>query len=105
VHVAFGRWIDLQSKIELDLFYTERKPIKRLPLGEVFLVERSSGFAVDFMQLPIELPALAGALGEMRGRVALEYVRNINYSNRTSMRALFQLVFGLTPSWPSLQWQ
>ncbi|MGH7866010.1 MAG: capsule assembly Wzi family protein [Candidatus Binataceae bacterium] len=104
VHFTIGRWLDLQSKLDLDFFFSKRQPVKRLttaPFGN----EQSYGVALDFIHLPIEISYLAGSLGEMRGRVAVEYVNGINYTNQNSMRAMVELVVGLTPSWPSLRWK
>ncbi|MGH7948988.1 MAG: hypothetical protein ACREQF_07180, partial [Candidatus Binataceae bacterium] len=98
------RWIDLQSKVDVDFFYSKRQPIKRLT-GGPFGNEESYGMSLDFMHLPIEISYLAGSLGEARGRVAVEYVNGINYTNENSMRAMVEMVVGLTPSWPSLRWK
>jgi len=41
----------------------------------------------------------------MKARAGIEYVSDINYSNESSIRALFQLSFALTPSWGGLVWR
>jgi len=104
VHLTLGRWIDLQSKLDVDFFYSKRQPVKRLTTA-AFGDEESYGISLDFIHLPIEISYLAGSLGEMRGRVGVEYVNGINYTNENSMRAMVEVVVGLTPSWPSLRWK
>ncbi len=99
--VAVGRWFDDAAKVELDLFYTERAPETN---RAILLKEHSGGAAVDFWHLPVEISPLGESLGEMRGTLSTEYVENINYSTRNSLRMMLQLSFGLTPAWSSMVW-
>jgi hypothetical protein len=104
-----GRWLTLQSKLDLSLYYTYRVPpqgidgLNKLP-GFASKDETSVGLAFDFLHLPVEFVRAADSLGEVRTRTAVEYVTNINYTTQTSVRALVQLSIGLTPGWPSFQW-
>jgi len=104
IHFTLGRWIDLQSRVDVDFFYAQRKPLERLTTPGLSN-EQSIGMSLDFIHLPIELSYLAGSLGEMRGRAGIEYVNGINYGNENSIRAVVQVVVALTPSWPSLRWK
>ncbi len=109
LNVDGGRWLTLQSKLDLSVFYTYRVPpqgiddLNKLP-GFDNKDETSVGFAFDFLHLPVEFVRAADSLGEMRARTGVEYVSNINYTTHTSVRALVQLSFGLTPGWPSFVW-
>jgi hypothetical protein len=107
-NVDGGRWLTLQSKLDMSLFYTYRVPpeisdLNKLP-GFDNKNETSVGFAFDFMHLPVEFVRAADSLGELRARTGVEYVSNINYTTHTSVRALLQLSVGLTPGWPSFVW-
>lgn len=109
LNVDGGRWLTLQSKLDLSVFYTYRVPAQgiddlfKLP-GFANKDETSVGFAFDFLHLPVEFVRAADSLGEIRARTGVEYVSNINYTTQTSLRALVQLSFGLTPGWPSFVW-
>jgi hypothetical protein len=108
--VDAGRWLTVQSKLDLSLYYTYRVP----PIVDASQIEAIQGFAnknetswglaFDFLHLPVQFARAADTLGELRARTAVEYVDDINYSTHTSVRALVQLSFGITPSWPSLTW-
>ncbi len=106
VNVALGRWLNYQSKLDVDAFYTSRKatiPVPTFPAG--LRNESSYGVAFNFLHLPVEIGALSNSLGEMRASTAFEYVNNVNYTGNTSMRAMVQLSFGFTPSWGGLVWR
>jgi Capsule assembly protein Wzi len=107
-NVDGGRWLTLESKLDLSLFYTYRVPpeisdLVKLP-GFDNKNETTVGFAFDFLHLPVEFVRAADSLGEMRARTGVEYVSNLNYTTHTTVRALVQLSFGLTPGWPSFVW-
>jgi Capsule assembly protein Wzi len=109
-NVDGGRWITKQAKLGLTLFYTYRVPphiagngLEAMP-GFANKNETSWGFAFDFLHLPIEMTRAADSLGEMRARAGLETVSDLNYTTHDSVRALVQLSFALTPSWPSFIW-
>jgi hypothetical protein len=105
INFALGRWLNYQSLLNVDTFYTSRKatiPAPSFPAG--LRNESSYGVGLDFLHLPIEIGALSNSLGEMRARTAFEYVNNVNYTSNTSMRAMVQLSVGFTPSWGGLVW-
>ncbi|HYB91448.1 MAG TPA: capsule assembly Wzi family protein [Candidatus Binataceae bacterium] len=102
VDIDFGRWSKDFAKVDLDLFYTERAPMLK---GANLSKEHSGGLAIDYWQLPVAMSGLQDSLGEVRTRIALEYVNNINYSSRNSIRSLVQISVGLNPSWRSLVWR
>ena len=107
VNFQIGRWLNYQSKLDVDFFYTSR----RASIAAVNFnpptrnTETSYGMAFDFLHLPVEMRAFADSLGEMKGRTAIEYVSDVNYSNASSMRALVQLSFAFTPGWGGFVWR
>ena len=106
IDFALGRWITYQSELNVDAFYTQRRP--NIPAAgfsaQGLSDEKSFGISLDFLHLPVEISRLSDSLGEMRGRTGVEYVDNVNYTTHSSMRALVQLSFSFTPSWGGLVW-
>lgn len=99
--IAVGRWFEDESKIDFDLFYTERAPEVR---GINLTKEHSGGTEIDFWHLPVEINQFGSTLGEVRGTASGEYVENINYSTHSSLRLMLQLSVGFTPGWHSMVW-
>ncbi|MGH7924747.1 MAG: capsule assembly Wzi family protein [Candidatus Binatus sp.] len=106
VNFELDRWINLQSRIGVDAFYTRRQAIV-LPTFQPLTrnTETGYGVALDFLQLPLEIAPLANSLGEMKARAGMEYVSDINYTNSNSFRALLQLSFAFSPSWGGFVWR
>ncbi len=107
VNFEIDRWINLQSRVGVDAFYTRRAAdipaVGFDPLGSN--TETGYGVAFDLLHLPLEISALANSLGEMKARAGVEYVSDVNYSNDNSFRALLQLSFAFTPSWGGFVWR
>jgi hypothetical protein len=107
VNFQVGRWLNYQSKFDVDLFYTSR----RASIAAVNFnpptrnTETAYGVAFDFLRLPLEMRAFADSLGEMKARTAVEYVSDVNYSSSSSMRAMVQFSFAFTPSWGGFVWR
>jgi len=106
VNFEIDRWLNLQSRLGVDAFYTRRQAIV-LPTYQppTRNTETGYGVALDFMRLPLEIQPLANSLGEMKARAGMEYVTDINYTNSNSFRALVQLSFAFTPSWGGFVWR
>ena len=102
VNFEIDRWVNLQSRVGVDAFYTRRNPYG---LSSQPNTETGYGVALDFLHLPLEIGALANSLGEMKARAGAEYVSDINYTSANSFRALLQLSFAFTPSWGGLVWR
>ena len=107
VDFEIDRWLNCQSRIGVDAFYTRRAAdiaaATFVPLGRN--TETGYGVAFDLLHLPLEISPLANSLGEMKARAGIEYVSDINYSTDSSLRALLQLSFAFTPSWGGLVWR
>jgi hypothetical protein len=105
VNFEIDRWLNLESELGVDTFYTRRQAIAvpgwHPPTSNT---ETGYGVALDFMRLPLEIAPLADSLGEMKARAGMEYVTDINYTNTNSFRALLQLSFAFTPSWGGFVW-
>ena len=104
VDLQLGRWFLKRYRTSLDLFATDRAPgigTEQFPGGTK---EYSMGSAADLWELPLMLGDRYGSLGEVRLRLAAEYVWHINYTNHDSLRTLALLSFSLTPGWSSLIW-
>ena len=106
VNFEVDRWLNLQSRVGIDTFYTRRQAIA-LPTytPPTRNTETGYGVALDFMRLPIEISPLANSLGEMKARAGMEYVTDINYTTSDSFRALVQLSLSFTPSWGGFVWR
>ncbi len=102
VNFEIDRWVNLQSRVGVDAFFTRRNPYG---LSSQPNTETGYGVALDFLHLPLEIGALANSLGEMKARAGAEYVSDINYTSANSFRALLQLSFAFTPSWGGLVWR
>ncbi len=105
VNFEIDRWLNLQSRVGVDTFYSRRQAII-LPTFQPALrnTETGYGVALDLLRLPLEIEPLANSLGEMKARAGMEYVTDINYTNDNSFRALVQLSFAFSPSWGGLVW-
>jgi hypothetical protein len=107
VDFEIDRWLNFQSRIGVDAFYTRRaadvSAVVLYPFGRN--TETGYGVAFDLLHLPLEISPLANSLGEMKARAGIEYVSDINYSTESSLRALLQLSFAFTPSWGGLVWR
>jgi Capsule assembly protein Wzi len=106
VNFEIDRWLNLQSRLGIDTFYTRRQAIA-LPFYQPPTRNSETGYgvALDFLHLPLEITPLANSLGEMKARAGMEYVTDINYTNSNSFRALVQLSFAFTPSWGGFVWR
>ena len=106
VNFELDRWVNLQSRLGVDAFYSRRQAIV-LPTFQPLTrnTETGYGLAIDFLHLPLEISPLANSLGEMKARAGMEYVSDINYTNSNSFRALLQLSFAFTPSWGGFVWR
>jgi hypothetical protein len=100
------RWVNLQSRVGVDTFYTRRQAIA-LPFytPPTRNSETGYGLALNFLHLPLEISPLANSLGEMKARGGIEYVTDINYTNNNSFRALLQLSLAFNPSWGGFVWR
>ncbi len=106
VNFEIDRWVNLQSRIGVDTFYTRGQAIVAPSFTPLLRnTETGYGVAFDFLHLPLEIGPLADSLGEMKARAGIEYVSDINYTNANSFRALLQLSFAFTPSWGGLVWR
>ncbi|HZC46634.1 MAG TPA: capsule assembly Wzi family protein, partial [Candidatus Acidoferrum sp.] len=105
VNFELDRWLNLQSRVGVDAFYTRRQAIA-LPSYQppTRNTETGYGVALDFLRLPLEISPLANSLGEMKARAGIEYVTDIDYTNNNSFRALLQLSFAFTPGWGGFVW-
>jgi hypothetical protein len=105
VNFEIDRWLNLQSRVGIDTFYTRRQAIA-LPFytPPTRNSETGYGLAVDFLHLPLEIAPLANSLGEMKARGGMEYVTDINYTNSNSFRALLQLSLAFNPAWGGFVW-
>jgi hypothetical protein len=105
VNFEIDRWLNLQSRLGVDTFYTRRQAIA-LPFYSppTRNTETGYGVALDFLRLPLEIAPLADSLGEMKARAGVEYVTDVNYTSINSFRALLQLSFAFTPSWGGFVW-
>jgi hypothetical protein len=99
--LQFGRWINRQYEAFVDFYFQRRDPLPRAGIPKK---EQSAGVAFDAWELPMEQAPLAGAVTYVSARVAGEYVSNINYTTDNNFRALFELTFGLSPTFGSLTW-
>jgi Capsule assembly protein Wzi len=106
VNFEIDRWLNLQSRLGMDTFYTRRQAIA-LPFYEppTRNTETGYGLAFDMLHLPVEIAPLANSLGEMKARAGIEYVTDINYTNSDTFRALFQLSMAFNPSWGGFIWR
>jgi hypothetical protein len=106
VNFEIDRWLNLQSRVGVDTFFTRRQAIA-LPGYQppTRNTETGYGMAFDLLRLPLEITPLANSLGEMKARAGMEYVTDINYTNSSSFRALVQLSFAFTPSWGGFVWR
>jgi hypothetical protein len=106
VNFEVDRWLNLQSRVGIDSFYTRRQAIA-LPFytPPTRNTETGYGLAFDLLHLPVEITPLADSLGEMKARAGMEYVTDINYTNSNSFRALVQLSLSFNPSWGGLVWR
>ncbi len=103
IDLDFGRWINDQYKVDVDLFYTERAP--RLNVAGISK-ERSGGFAIDALQIPtgMNLGGLS-TLGSLKVRVAFEYVHDINWiRGDNSLRTMVLISGSLWPTRASWIW-
>ena len=106
VNFEIDRWINLQSRVGVDTFYTRRQAIITPTYQPVLRnTETGYGVAFDLLRLPLEIQPLANSLGEMKARAGMEYVTDINYTNQSSFRALVQLSLAFTPAWGGLVWR
>src|SRR6202035_3951427 len=103
VHFEVDRWLNLQSRVGVDTFYTRRQAVQT-PVADPRNTETGYGVALDFMHLPLEISPLANSLGEMKARAGMEYVTDINYSNNNTFRALLQVSLAFNPAWGGLVW-
>ena len=105
VNFEVDRWVNLQSRVGVDTFYTRRQaiatPFYSPPTRNT---ETGYGVALDFLHLPLEIAPLANSLGEMKARAGMEYVTDINYTNTNSFRALVQLSLAFNPAWGGFVW-
>ena len=105
VNFEVDRWLNLQSRMGIDTFYTRRQaiatPFYSPPTRNS---ETGYGIALDFLHLPLEISPLANSLGEMKARAGMEYVTDINYTNTNSFRALVQLSLAFNPAWGGFVW-
>jgi Capsule assembly protein Wzi len=105
VNFEIDRWVNLQSRVGVDTFYTRRQaiatPFYKPPTPNT---ETGYGVALDFLHLPLEIAPLANSLGEMKARAGMEYVTDINSTNQNSFRALLQLSLAFNPSWGGFVW-
>jgi hypothetical protein len=106
VNFEIDRWLNLQSRVGMDTFYTRRQAIV-LPTytPPTRNTETGYGLALDFLRLPLEIAPLANSLGEMKARAGIEYVTDINYTNNDSFRALLQMSLAFNPSWGGFVWR
>jgi hypothetical protein len=106
VNFEIDRWLNLQSRVGVDTFYTRRQAII-LPTFQPALRNTETGYGVafDFLRMPLEIEPLSNSLGEMKARAGMEYVTDINYTNDDSFRALLQLSFSFSPAWGGLVWR
>jgi hypothetical protein len=102
IALAFGRWLDLRYKLGLEAYYEQRRPQKGTPGNNN---ESGTGLGFDFLQLPLKVSRLDGALADIKARTDFEYVKDINYGNRSSLRAMVMLSIGLTPRDGLIEWR
>jgi hypothetical protein len=105
VDLKLGRWFGNRYKFLVGLSYTERAPwmLTRTSVGAN--KERSGGINFELRCLPLRWQQGAGAMTELRVRAALEVVDNMNFTARTSVRALVLISIGIAPDWRGLTWQ
>ncbi len=105
VNFEVDRWLNLQSRMGIDTFYTRRQAIA-LPFYTPPTRNSETGYGVafDFLHLPLEITPLANSLGEMKARAGMEYVTDINYTNNNSFRALVQMSLAFNPAWGGFVW-
>ncbi|HTY56201.1 MAG TPA: capsule assembly Wzi family protein [Candidatus Binataceae bacterium] len=102
IDLALGRWLWQRYLVDVDGFYTERAAKFGVP---GLHKERSGGVAFDLLRLAQKMPKLRDALGEIRARAAVEYVKSINYApDNNSLRFTLVLTGALTPALPNLTW-
>jgi capsule assembly protein Wzi len=105
VNFEVDRWLNLQSRVGIDTFYTRRQAIITPTYQPIERnTETGYGIAFDMLRLPMEIQPLADSLGEMKARAGMEYVTDINYTTANSFRALVQLSLSFTPSWGGFVW-
>lgn len=98
VHLAVGRWLSKSSRLDLDLFHTERDP--SFPGA---WTEHGDGFSLGMAQMPQSLGPLRRELLGFKGYFALEYVRNLNnVRNANTLRAALLLSASLSPTHPTV---
>ncbi len=105
VNAKLGRWIGYTDQITGELFFERRSATSFVPATIGTNNESGFGGALDLFHTPLEVQPLGDSLGEFQARTAAEYVRDINYSNSSSVRVMLQLTIGLTPSFNSLSWK
>jgi hypothetical protein len=101
VALAFGRWLDLRYKLGLEAYYEQRRPQKGTPGSNN---ESGTGLGFDLLQLPLKVSRLDGALADFKARTDVEYVSDMNYGSRSSVRAMLMLSIGLTPRDGLIEW-
>ncbi|MDO8432767.1 MAG: capsule assembly Wzi family protein [Candidatus Binatus sp.] len=105
VNAQIGRWFNYQTKLGSEFFF-ERRSMLPFQNGSV-LVANENGFggAFTFLHIPAKFQSSGQTLGQVRLRLSAEYVENLNYSSRNSVRTMLELSFGVMPSWPSLKFR
>jgi hypothetical protein len=105
VDLKLGRWFGERYKLTAGLSYTERAPwlLTRTSVGAN--KERSGGINLELWRLPARFSSASSTIAELRVRGALEVVDNMNFSARTSVRALVVISVGIDPGWGRLTWQ
>ena len=104
VNAQVGRWINYQNKVSVE-FFLERRSLFPL-FAKTGDNENGLGGALDLLSLPFQIHQLGGALGEVHGRVAAEYVQSPNYVTAAhTVRLLFFFSGSLQPNWWSWAWR
>lgn len=104
IDIQLGRWIDMRYKLMTDLFCAERAPfyMTHTPVGAH--KERSIGFTVNLLQLPIRLSAAAESPAWISAKTGFEYVHDINYGDGSAFRAVVSIKIGLQPRLRAFSW-
>ena len=113
INLNFDRWVDLRYRLGAGVFYTEQapqydnnNPYPAYFYGSPITKARSVGGSLDMLRLSQHVPFLDDTLGTVRGQVAVEYAKNVNYApDVNSVRVLINLSVSLNPQKPVFQLQ
>ncbi|MBF6558991.1 MAG: hypothetical protein IVW56_01780 [Candidatus Binataceae bacterium] len=102
IDVAIARWFDLRYKAGLDAFYETRQPAVGSPWR---YTEHGSGLEIDLFSLPVRMRRMDDALADVTASSSVEYVRDVNYTDQSSVRTMLTVSIGLTPHAGTIVWR